>query len=1632
MHSSSPSFQSPIAPPQIPTGSSLHSAPDHNPFEPNGVFSYSHFEHEKDRFVLNNTPDSFRTNEWSKLIPIGGHRVPYHLEYDTEEPLRYESRAARFADGQDSRQGGHGSVRRGTIQGSRSVHPSCDGIHAHRSLAVRGIPQPSIPLHSSSFSLLSDVNWFGEQNNGNENNCVKFDPMDPNGQTTPFNLTVQPLPKGQETTYTPTHVTRQELVTMVGETALKSVLAQRGKDKKDPENDNVEQLRGGIKRSRRDDNGDNDIKKQKGNKANSQQTEQNNSDIEDEDEDDADFLTHDPYDIVKISQINDPQYDLPSPHVFLHHDFELFYHTNIETLFTHTIEVSAPPTTKNKAPKQQLLPQTVIDPYRSLITFEHSTTPDRLSKGGANPQSGFNGKFSMFLSEEDQKLLQNHVFIEKTHTLQQAQRILDRAGANSSGVAYKEFVNSNPQLGTDEDGIQMEGTSNNTIDEEKLVENVAKSLTILVDYPLRLRQLDAYAFIDDETLPQSTTTLISINNNNDIQTELQALKQNSSPSTVIPPSSVIKSLQSRLPKPPIPSLMLLWPPHFASPPHHTSINLFQKNSCYTSPYSLLYPYFHNHGTRGEPIAIKTALPNDHFVGLSFDHVREMIYLQHLSSSYKVDSCTNCVNKWLQLQNPMFVHETLKSNKITQLGLAKTSRTTSPTQPSQYTTTQIPFDIIQRDDELSMAEQAGMALPFTNRVCLCAFHSISHGYELGRWELNRHLRLLNNRFKQSAQNKNDLNRNDQSFLHLHSPPSPSKNSTNPQFDLTDNHLVPFKISADDPECNNVTYLSTNKEIAARLVRSTLEESAERNALLNQSYQSHSIPLGSRFNHQNAIYSGFDKTHKQLRINFGMIKANEVGNSNNGNLPNNVSENSNFSGHLNQPSKISVPLHYSPSPLFQTSPLPLDSPSPWTFHDITDTPKDILNQIESFSQQDQIEYAKLFLQYHSDNMLYFLRQNEQFYKDNMWEGTSVRHKFTVSHLKESTKGLTLGCLYLQNLFFQQNNNNNNINIQTQSNSEPPSEDYFHHNNDYFRYIITGEKGSRPIVNESNNVENFSPVLENNPHSSTIHHTFSKLIHHLLYAFQSPPKLSNYNNSNMNVPHIPLETTPKQPISLTQFLIDIQNQNNTPSNWSSVFNIYLKHLIPTKLTNSVIKPPNDQVSFNSIDSQTPRFTTSLTTLSKIFANHALSQTLRYPSLTIAPTNILSTTLYDTSTDGELMTVMEFMKSTLQDIIHSSYPHFSQYHIKRIFWMVCQSLAQFHRRFFLHRDIKPANVLVKLPTQPLTNRLELHRRINSNQQEVNLHQTPPPLPSQFSTRADEFYTYAHDPTAAPSLIRKPFDANQDVLIQTYQDELEQPFQHLITRPYQQLQQSMGRNPGAGNNSNNTRGLTTTARLHQQKLFAQKQQNYPPPLADYELSTLLCSLADFGGTRDFGSLDKILSPQAYTSWYRPPELLMLSKHYSYSADIWAMGCILGELMLGKPLFDVRDQAGQENLRQLKLIFTILGPPSLDDWPTMHCLPGHPRNLRELYGTAYHKGAADDDDDDNDDLYLRNVIDLSNSDKNSNPLMKSIGLDRVFERAALNSPEGFSLLKAMLQWNPNSRPNIEQVLQHPFFDEVRQ
>ena len=58
-----------------------------------------------------------------------------------------------------------------------------------------------------------------------------------------------------------------------------------------------------------------------------------------------------------------------------------------------------------------------------------------------------------------------------------------------------------------------------------------------------------------------------------------------------------------------------------------------------------------------------------------------------------------------------------------------------------------------------------------------------------------------------------------------------------------------------------------------------------------------------------------------------------------------------------------------------------------------------------------------------------------------------------------------------------------------------------------------------------------------------------------------------------------------------------------------------------------------------------------------------------------------------------------------------------------------------------------------------------------------------------------------------------------------------------------------------------------------------------------LLKLADFGLARAFGIPIRSYTHEVVTLWYKAPEVLLGTKFYTTSVDIWSIGCIFAEMV---------------------------------------------------------------------------------------------------------------------------------------------
>ncbi len=86
--------------------------------------------------------------------------------------------------------------------------------------------------------------------------------------------------------------------------------------------------------------------------------------------------------------------------------------------------------------------------------------------------------------------------------------------------------------------------------------------------------------------------------------------------------------------------------------------------------------------------------------------------------------------------------------------------------------------------------------------------------------------------------------------------------------------------------------------------------------------------------------------------------------------------------------------------------------------------------------------------------------------------------------------------------------------------------------------------------------------------------------------------------------------------------------------------------------------------------------------------------------------------------------------------------------------------------------------------------------------------------------------------------------------------------------------------------------------------------------------LADFGLAVQLDTPEPYLFHQVVTLQCRAPELLLGARYHGRGVDLWAVGCILADMLCGAALFDKESE-----IQQLMAIVKALGSPSVATWP---------------------------------------------------------------------------------------------------------
>ncbi|KAK6040359.1 kinase domain protein, partial [Cooperia oncophora] len=92
--------------------------------------------------------------------------------------------------------------------------------------------------------------------------------------------------------------------------------------------------------------------------------------------------------------------------------------------------------------------------------------------------------------------------------------------------------------------------------------------------------------------------------------------------------------------------------------------------------------------------------------------------------------------------------------------------------------------------------------------------------------------------------------------------------------------------------------------------------------------------------------------------------------------------------------------------------------------------------------------------------------------------------------------------------------------------------------------------------------------------------------------------------------------------------------------------------------------------------------------------------------------------------------------------------------------------------------------------------------------------------------------------------------------------------------------------------------------------------------------VADFGLSRSINIPVRIYTHEVVTLWYRAPEILLGAHRYAAAIDVWAIGCILAEIVTKTSLFK-----SDSEIDQLFQTFRLLGTPTEKQWHGVMKMP---------------------------------------------------------------------------------------------------
>ncbi|KAM3870769.1 cyclin-dependent kinase-like 1 isoform 1-T1 [Diretmus argenteus] len=178
--------------------------------------------------------------------------------------------------------------------------------------------------------------------------------------------------------------------------------------------------------------------------------------------------------------------------------------------------------------------------------------------------------------------------------------------------------------------------------------------------------------------------------------------------------------------------------------------------------------------------------------------------------------------------------------------------------------------------------------------------------------------------------------------------------------------------------------------------------------------------------------------------------------------------------------------------------------------------------------------------------------------------------------------------------------------------------------------------------------------------------------------------------------------------------------------------------------------------------------------------------------------------------------------------------------------------------------------------------------------------------------------------------------------------------------------------------------------------------------------LCDFGFARILTGPCDYYTDYVATRWYRAPELLVGDTQYGPPVDVWAIGCVFAELLSGIPLWP-----GKSDMDQLYLIRKTLGDLI-------------PRHQQVFSNNQFFSGVSIPEPQ---EMVGRKNNPQCNFVPSASNRRSGYGrylFEPLEEKYPNLSHQALSLMKGCLRMDPAERLTCEQLLEHSYFDSLRE